>query len=217
MRVMDMDLPKTAGAAKLQFLPPKELPRGFIASRDKEEIFLMRHESSRFYPLVGGSQFLFSCEDSQGERSLYFGGMDESPFLVQLEASTVEHLLDGEEAFFEALKPRWIRNAERESRRKAKRQGDFFAFSSTKDMSTFLKSHMQRGNKATVQIVENMQLEGTRHHLSGLHVAISNRDGSFLGSSGEGVIEAPDHAPLKLESPHIIMQALHLVRPEEAD
>jgi hypothetical protein len=207
------ELPKSAGDAILHFVP--NLPDNWAIRKDKE-ILLTHDAEARFYPLKKGSQFLYTCGDGTA-RFLYFGGMDESPFLVELDLAVFEHLLDGEEAFFDSLKPAWIRNAERETKRKALRQGDFFAWTSSKDMSTFLRTHMQRGNRAEVQIVEKMQLRETRHRFSGLYFNVRNNDGHFLSAGGEGVIEAPDHAPLKLEGPHIIMQALHLVKPKEAD
>ncbi len=216
MRVVEMDLPKAAGAAKLRFLAPHEMPGREISLRKKDEIFLAHTEEARFYPLKKGEQFLYTNDGGRG-RSLYFGGMDESPFLVELEMAAFENLLDGEEAFFDGLKPTWLRNTERETKKRAKRQGDFFAFSSTKDLSTFLRLHMSRGNNATVHIVEKLSLEGTRHQFSGMYLSVFNNARERIGFGGEGTIEAPDHALLKLDGPHIITQALHLVRPKEAD
>lgn len=218
MRVMEMkELPKKAGQAKLHFLPLEELTDRTMAQRKGKELFFLRDEGARFYPLKKGEQFLYTNSDSNGGRHLVFGGMDESPFLVQLDITALENLFEGEESFFEGLKPAWIRNAEKETKRKAKRQGDFFAFPSTKDLSTFVRTYMQRGNKAEIQIVDKTSLRGTRHLFTGVHFSVQNHENRFLISGGEGTIEAPDHTPLQLEGPHIIMQALHLVRPKEAD
>lgn len=217
MRVETMEtLPARAGGAKLQFLSSQEMPHNQLAVRQNDTILLNR-EDARFYPLKDGEQFLFTNSASLHGRRLYFGGMDESPFLVELHLSVFESLLDGEDAFYEALKPNWIRRAEKEFRKPAKRQGDFFAFAPAKDLSTFLHKHLNPGHKTELQVVEKVAVDDTRHLFTGLHFRLTDNRGALLARGGEGVLEAPDHEELRLSGPHVIMQALHLVRPKEAD
>jgi hypothetical protein len=218
MRVMEMkELPKRVGDAEIHLAPGNAFAWEAPAFRKEKEIILSEEGSPRFYQLKNGEQFLYTSEDRGGNRHLYFGGMDESPFLVELEMRALEHAIEGERAFFEGLKPSWIRQVEQKMKRRTKRQGDFFAFSVSKNMVAFINEYVRHGTRVQMDTAEKSPVEGTRHRFSGLRYFILNRDGHVQFSGGEGLLEAPDHAPLKLDGPHIIMQALHLVRPKEAD
>lgn len=217
MRIAEMDtLPKTAGVAKLRFLPPNEMPQRSLALRDKDIIYLDR-EDSRFYPLKNGEQFLFTTTDGRDNRFLYFGGTDENPFLVELHMSAFEYVLDGEGAFFEQLKPEFIRETEAKFKVKTKRQGDIFAIRPYPKLNDLLQNNAKGHNKAEVSVVEKASLFGTRHQFTGLFGLVKDARGSVLAEFGEGLLEAPDHEPLKLEGPHLFRQALYIVRPTEAD
>lgn len=161
---------------------------------------------------------------------LYFGGTDEQPFLVELELEVMKYLLlGGEDGFFEALKPEIIVWAEKQwGSRRTLRQGDIFAypvpvdhdlFSSpfSKDLWSFILTSIENGvKKIVVTSVLESELFGTRHKFSGLIAGIEINQTDDLVIA-EGVIEAPDHASLHLNGPHLLAQADFLVSPQKAD
>src|SRR3989344_1796920 len=173
-----------------------------LAHREGEKIFLSHDGAEKFYPLLKGEQFLFTSPSSGTERALFFGGMDESPFLVELEFDALEGLFEGERGFFEGLKPQIIRHWEKSLGVKAKRQGDFFAISDRQPKSWKEFFQIHKSSKLELEVVEKRSLAGTRHQFSGL---AAWNEGCFIG---EGTIEAPDHAPLLLKGPHLIRQAV---------
>lgn len=173
-------------------------------------------DSGRFYQLLKGEQFVFTTQDRDARRRIFFGGMDESPFLAELELEVLEAMIQGEEAFFEALKPRIIRSWEQSIGIRAKRQGDFFAVPAAKKGRVswedfFIRSLKEKGRKAEVVYTEDTQLRGTRHTFVGMMAVVSNC------IVGDGIIHAPDHEPLDLRGPHLIEQASYLAKPKEAD
>src|SRR5205085_1882934 len=102
-------------------------------SRNWEDIHLPIHPQAEFHPLKNGDQFVFTLPErdqyghSRGTKMVYFGGMDEEPFLVRLNSNTLgEFETQGEKGFFEALKPKRIQRMEIAFGKKTKRQGDFF-------------------------------------------------------------------------------------------
>jgi len=217
MQVLEIDeIPDKVGEAEIVFEQEKTDPfyrrDQILPRRQNKVIVLPEEDESRFYSLAGGGQFLFTT-GREDNRRLFFGGMDESPFLVRLHFSMLENLIDGEEAFFESLKPPKVREWETALEVSASRQGDFFAVPfNQKEWGAFLKNHLGKGS-LTMKIGEELVLFGTRHRFSGL-VAISTDERLFIG---DGVIKAPDHEPLLLNGPHLIDQAVGFVRPQEAD
>ncbi len=209
------DVPNTAGDAELVLRPRKVDSYNIstpLAQRNGKTIFLEENEDMRFYQLLSGRQFLYTANDNGGSRHMFFGGTDENPFLVELELSAMEWLVTGEEAFFEGLKPLIVKKFEQIWATKAKRQGDFLAVTPkrSKEWGSFLRKHLGK-NEAKMSIVEKERLRNTRHTFQGLVARVGDL---FIG---EGIIEAPDHGPLKLIGPHIIEQAVHLLKPQEAD
>lgn len=207
------EVPRSAGEAEIEVVEGRSIQG--MAMRDGRTIRLGDGgHSPRFYSIKEGQQFLFTVTDPstrQTGRRVYFGGMDESPFLVELHPFAIEGLINGEDAFFAELKPDIIRGWEKKLEVPARRQGDFFAAGGPKLKwpELFRKSGLD--TEFTVRQVENFQLRGTRHRFSGI---LATAGGSILG---EGIITAPDHLPLELKSPHLIEQAVHLLQPQQAD
>lgn len=188
------------------------------ASRSGKTIILDQDAKGKFYSISGGQKFLFTANTTNREnddrRSLFFGGMDESPFLVELEYRLVEDLVSGEESFLSALKPSAVKKWETLLESEAKRQGDFFAVASRNKVNwdSFFMSYLNvNGSEITMTIVKDFSLKGTRHGFTGIL-------GKFNGLIVcQGRIEAPDHEPLLLEQPHLIEQSEGFVKPQEAD
>lgn len=180
--------------------------------RDGKVIIFTQVDDGRFYSVAKDRQFLYTVPTENNGRRIFFGGMDESPFLTELDYSVVEHLIEGEESFFRALKPGIIQRAERNFESVAHRQGDFFAVTTPRPINwgAFMLKYLG-DNELRISVVEDENLRGTRHTIAGLF----GRAGDTL--IGEGTIEAPDHEPLILKGPHIIEQAAFLRRPKEAD
>jgi hypothetical protein len=213
------DLPTKAGDAELVLQPPAKdryyYDNHAPVTREGNKIALLNDRRARFYSIKDGQQFLFTLPDPRHgdeNRRLFFGGTDEMPFLVELELAALEGLIGGEEAFFEGLKPSKLRNAERNLNNKTKRQGDFFAVGPkvNAQWKNFFVRNL-KGNKFSLSLVEDQPLLDTRHTFSGL---LASTEGYMVG---EGTITAPDHEPLVLKGPHVIIQAQYLMRPKEAD
>ncbi|MBI2011052.1 MAG: hypothetical protein HYS89_02385 [Candidatus Colwellbacteria bacterium] len=125
-------LPERAGLASLRFESWQSGYGGMSGNdtrRAGSDITLVTTKTSVFVPLNGGVQFLFA-ENGEHPREVFFGGTDERPFLVPLEPEVLEiYGKRGETGFFEAIKPRRIRELEKQfGREHTKRQGDIFAF-----------------------------------------------------------------------------------------
>ncbi len=206
--------PKKMGTAEIVIVEQTDLP-GRVPYRKERQIFLPEDSDARFYAINKRQQFLCTV-NIYAQRRLFFGGMDESPFLVELGLSHIEELIVGEEAFFESLKPTTIQRWEKGFNVKAKRQGDFFAIAPPEPASwgNFIKRFAPQGLKVTP--AEEHMLSGTRHSFTGLigTSAVSGENGIFIG---EGTITAPDHADLVLDHPHVILQSIGLTNPREAD
>ena len=164
-----------------------------------------------FHPLKGGEQFLLS-RIHPGE-GIWFGGTDERPFLVQLKLEALDHFeADGEAGFFEALKPEVIQNHEQEwGVDRTKRQGDIFAYPLPWSWWQFLRNNWVEGQE--VKLAEtSVAAFGTRHRFTG-KIANVGRQTSIV----EGILEAPDHSPLRLKGPHVLAHARFISDPPNAD
>jgi hypothetical protein len=211
------ELPKRIGEAEIEIRPRQmESWRGPqpLAERKDKTLVLTESKEARVFSLLKGQQFLYTAPDtaSNSTRRLFFGGMDESPFMVELDYGFIEHLIDGERAFFESLKPAIIKSGEQVFSSKTRRQGDFFAVKSKKnmDLSSLMRAHLKQ-HEITFKVVEELPLKETRHMFTGL---LGRTTGGFIA---EGILKAPDHEPLLLDGPHIVEQALGLLRPKIAD
>ncbi len=190
----------------------------------KNEIIQIPKDNYVLYILPDTSQFLLASE-GKGHRT-WFGGTDESPFLVELQDSDY-----GEKSYFvsmwekgifyEELKPSVIKYYEKKyGQEKTRRQGDFFIYplpgtknnweqiidwaqAFGKDVDVFTASKGGQG----------LPINGSRHTFFGEHLR---------GSSGgvtivKGVLEAPDHKTLEIPDISIIAQINHLKNRERAD
>lgn len=206
-----------AGTANVYLVDCKSVPR-----RKGADIFLPRNPYSDFFPLKGGEQFLYTFRDIPVSRvpTIYFGGTDENPFLVRLHGGPLEaYEKGGEDAFFDFLKPREIRRLEQRLHVIAKRQGDIFAMPLPFDWPDVdLITAVVRGYPSIQGPAEDdvsiRHLFDTRHTMDGL---ASTLDPSRTRILGQGIITAPDHAPLVLDGIHLIVQAVGLYDSRSAD
>src|SRR3989338_2608130 len=112
-------LPKKAGVAVLDWKDGEP-------TRDGKTINLPAYEEVQFFPLLDGVQLLLQIPRGERVRA-FFGGTDEQPFLVELEPSVIVSLRNGEDGFFNAIKPNGAKVLEEAFDTKAVRQGDWFA------------------------------------------------------------------------------------------
>lgn len=235
MKLKDMKrLPEKAGKARLHFIKfgpgktPHEPPHEFqeFPKRDDKEILLAEDPNIEFFRLSHGQQFLLQIPaylPTSASRT-WFGGTDENPFLVPL----VNHAFnifeqEGEEAFYEALKPEVITAVERRFNVVSQRQGDIWAapVPYSWEKMKFIR-FLCFGEAPEPREVLAEHLFGTRHVLTGLitrpRFAPIDLDTHYVWPNfGEGTIEAPDHTPLKLEGVHVLTQTKLLHNPEKAD
>lgn len=221
MRLLEMKkLPQRAGLAKLNF---QEVERWDQVGRENDVITLARDPLAELFLIKKGEQFIF-CH---GE-SVYFGGTDEQPFFVQVKRDLLCALLrDGEQGFYDALKPEQVKRTEQTFKVQAKRQGDIFAVPVPYSWEQISRGFvMLTGEDGEIYETEGkykspFRVFGTRHVLKGKCTSLNQmNNGSYYGDNplyAEGVIEAPDHSPLKLKGVHLLAQAEGLVRPSEAD
>lgn len=212
MRLFEMaSRPTEAGLAKLRFSSMEGGGRS-LPLRERADIFLPDDPDLEFFPIKGGAQFLLSRRGGRG--GYWFGGTDENPFLVELQAKLfLSFVTCGEEGFYADLKPQVVTRLEQELRVSARRQGDIFAVPVPLSLETLRQaSIILSREELQLESVESLHVFGTRHELTGLSYDLDV--GSILG---EGVLRAPDHSPLELKGVHLIAQAEGLLHPERAD
>lgn len=227
MKLFEMkELPRNAGSAKLRFYDPNKRPEllgndGFVMRQGKE-VFLPNKPFAEFYPLQRGQQFLFripsSGEHVTGHDHLFFAGQDEEPFCVRLSPEAFRSFYEGgESAFYSSLVPDGARSLSKEISNEPIRQGDIFAVSLKMPWEEVSRmTHFATGRSLQNLVPREISVHGTRHMLKG-RVAESV---PILGGHytvGQGLLEAPDHAPKKLEQVHVLFQTQHLFEPKNAD
>jgi hypothetical protein len=175
-----------------------------------------------FFPLLNGSQFVLKTRH-EGLELLYFGGIEERPFLVKLRCDAFDaYKSGGEEGFFKHLKPEIVGILERELKVQAKRQGDIFAVPLTYSWAQLAQLSTLFGSQwGGTTIEEGHHVFGTRHVLKGL-VGQTNAFSHFGDRTiqrilAEGTLSAPDHTDLKLKRPHLLVQTHGLAAPKDAD
>ena len=212
MKLMDMlrDLPRRAGMANLYFTNAD-----FFGSpiREGAKIVLPLHPRAEFHSLQNGRQFLFLSATKPSE--CWFGGTDEKPFLAQLREPALTAFCDsGENGFFASLKPGIVHDLEKGLGVVALRQGDIFAVPlplDEKHMGIVSHLHCWKWEDA-----DDFRVFGTRHKLTGEYSDdVAVRGGFRLLATG--VLEAPDHKPLRLEKVHLLAQADNLYNSRMAD
>ncbi len=215
MTIAIVNSPRTFGGAVLKF--EDRVFRSPIR-REGSDIFFPQpwEKSSVVRTLNGGEQFLLA----QG-RMAFFGGMDEQPFVVQVEEEHHRRLVErGEEAFYAGLRPSKLDKYERLVGQRAVRQGDIWAlplgmsWEHLEEMWSCTSGHCQTlGFRQSV----GMQVFGTRHTLTGRRTSRRARirtSSGIIGLKGvtcEGTLSAPDHADLVLEGPHHLMRTPGIV------
>ena len=145
--------------------------------------------------------------------------MDESPFLVRLKPACYHTLIrNGEQAFFEALKPSRIGNVEKIAGQTARRQGDIFSVELPFTLKQLqVAKETLDGNIPVPQYkVRQFNLFGTRHKAEcELTSTESGNERNIVVK--EAVLRAPDHCDLELPAIHFLEQAAGLYSPREAD
>lgn len=216
MKLFEMGtLPKKADLATIRFgykgernPPLRKGPNIILPDSPELEFFWIQEER----------QFLIRFLNINGGFRVCFGGTDEKPFLVDMGSSIFEIFKErGAEGFYDAIKPQDIKDFEKELGVTCKRQGDIFAVPipySWQEMRRFL--FLFNREKLKEKEVTSSPVFGTRHKLTGTEISLG-RWFSNPAVLANGVIEAPDHAPLKLKEVHFLSQTRYLDDPQKAD
>jgi len=209
----------SAGDAEIQFDTERVTPK-----REGKVITLplANPRCEEFYPLVGGRQFLYHSSSGQ----LWFGGTEEKPFLVELNPTASldylgSYLADGEEGFFDLLRPRFLKRIESDLGITAKRQGDIFALRLTggwadSELKFFMRAFEMSVGSPKPQAGNHFVFE-TRHKLQGEYILIKLGQGTDI-ALGAGVLMNPDHTTMRLEDGiYLMQQTAGLMNPKQAD
>lgn len=173
--------------------------------------FPKTNTNMRVYSLLDGTQFL-ALIGAGLQPVTYFGGTDETPFLVRLDSTYGSTFLrSGEEGFYAGLVPSRIRQLERLfGPSTVTRQGDLWAYDLGMSWEALARHHCQVSNMHFATNTNRMTLFATRHTLSGGR-AVSHRVVLAAGekplrlnksSVGDGTLTAPDHESVTLRGPH---------------
>ncbi|MBI2054982.1 MAG: hypothetical protein HYT39_02695 [Candidatus Sungbacteria bacterium] len=196
--VSNPKLPTRAGKARIEWVPYE---KRLAPARQKDIITLPLYPEARI-------------------DLTFFGGTDEEPFLVRLNGSVRDAFnKGGEKGFFEALRPPHIRRLENLLGKKAKRQGDIFAFpvsSSWKEVARMSVILSNLPEFKDPDEVKDQSVFGTRHQLNGHGTRIRISEGQ-THMFAEGILRAPDHADLELKGVHLLEQTAYLHDPTLAD
>lgn len=222
MRLMELrgNLPKTAGAAKLDFYPPSKDGNNTI-TRKKDVISIPAYVDLELFSLERDwKQFLaVLClpRNNRDNAEVFFGETDENPFLVQMDPSVLsKFFLGGTAGFYAAIRPERISQLEDKLCRTARRQGDIFAIHTGYTWEGLKRAAAILGGiDVTVADRKAVSLFDTRHLLTGQY-------GRFkLGGTemqfASGTVVAPDHADLTMTRPYLVEQTAFLYDPPRAD
>lgn len=192
--------------------------------RTGTEITFPFHRGIEFYEFEDKRSYLFVTKKTHptGPFSLWFcGGEDESAFLTELKLSCFSTFVaNGETAFYESLKPEWLRSCEKHYGVRTKRQGNTFACEMPGvEWSTLKEMHLLSTGeelKVTNNAPEDMvSICATDRRFTGYTAKIT-LFGHANVCVGSGIIEAtPDHKALILEKPHVVCQSAGLVSPSD--
>ncbi len=228
MKAGSQTLPKNIGPITLDYSPSLRLPS--LSKQDTGSIRLPFDEAMKFHTIKDGSQFLvyYPVHFGFGTRTpmLFFGGMDESPFLTGIKPEVYNFFVKGgEEAFFEELKPSAIKYLQsRHPNATVARQGDIWSLRIPQrrvilpQFYTDKKGEMHafaKGKRKTTPVL------GTNHYLEGRYHSVSLIviDEAVLSgiAIAEGTLTAADHAPHKLVGGlHILARTRHILPPMPA-
>lgn len=213
------------GQAKVAF--GVDTPWGRPAREGAQISFPFAFDEISMYELMNGQQFLIVPGDG---RRPYFGGTDEAPFMVQLESVHLANFVRGGEAtFYDGLKPTKIKNYEEIFGGEALRQGDIWALALPMGWDE-LRAYYRKstGEQRGLKISEGSRsILKTRHVITGKWA--KDRPRAPLQEAGsykytrrylsirddvvEGIMTAPDHAPLKLDGPHVLTRTAGIAIP----
>jgi hypothetical protein len=198
--------PTKAGVAALSFDKDISLP-----SLADNVIHLPSGEENDFFCLKKGKQFLF-VQEGMLDNSYWFGGTDESPFVVEITGYAF-HAFEtgGEKGFYDFLKPEIIKKLEKKFKVKAKRQGDIWAF--PLPFITWECLELLRMLDLECYTFENEKSVGvleTRHTIEGNYMDLEVSENEVSGGNyrvfAQGTLKSPNHAPLELETLHLLAQ-----------
>lgn len=199
----EVKIPRSISGIKLIQNGESSTPR-----REENTIVLPPTEEIDAFSLIAkGKKFLLDCD-----AGYFFGGKDEAPFVVQIESEAYsEFRQNGEEAFFDYLKPELIKLIETVFKRKAKRQGEIWAVPlgqlGTEQASALIKA-FSGGEEEMVEVEGFIVVFDTGHCLTGKRydsADYSYNDRTVAGLIAEGTLTAPDHKPLELKGPHLLL------------
>lgn len=212
MRLFEMKhRPDHAGKAKIEFSNVNNPVRQGV------DIALPNARDNEFFPLRAGRQFLFRHWGDH-EDHYWFGGTDEQPFLTRITKAPYQAFFKGgEPTFYQHLMPDLVVELRQDFGFRYRRQGDIFAVSLPYRWSELIKyAALMADNGIKQRALDNFRVFDTRHVLTGSSV-------EDVPIGGEtywlclGTLEAPDHRPLSLKQPTILVQAHGLHEPKKAD
>lgn len=223
MRLFERANPSDAlfldGGVTVHFTQPTLLE---APKRTGSEITFPFHRGIEIYQLRDKKSCLIVTKMKQptGPFSLWFCGTDEAPFLTELKLSCFSAFVaDGEGAFYESLKPEWLKRCEKHYGVEARRQGDIYACEMPGvEWSTLKEMHLL-GTGEELNVTNdppngNGSIFETNHRFVGYWAKLT-LFGHKNVSVGSGIIEAtPDHKQLILEKPHIVCQSAGVVNPK---
>ncbi|MBI2013239.1 MAG: hypothetical protein HYS87_00130 [Candidatus Colwellbacteria bacterium] len=204
-------VPRKAGAANIEWVLPtqdkKDKNKLMVQSPHCKgrTIFLPYLDEAEFFPLRGGEQFILIVP-LEHARWVLFGGTDEaSAFVVRMQDQAAQILRQGEQAFYDSLKPERIKELEKNFGVTALRQGDWFCVPIPTTWENLRIAMIALGHSKTdFQIADQKKgipIGNTRHSLCGGQVHSPNYG---RGTIAEGTLRAPDHKDLVLNGPHIL-------------
>lgn len=212
------------------------LLNGFGIDNEKKYIIL-NHTRNLFrgeiHPFKNNLQFIYSNYNGNyngRDKRIMFGGIDEfSLFITELQNKPFSIFKkQGEEAFYESLVPKIIKNWSKKTGCQYGRQGDwFFTPLKLKNKYHFLKLALciilrhpkakSQLEKSTFGIYEySKSLLNTRHKLEIMPNSEKYQIIEFPSAMliAKGTLSAPNHSSIILDEPHLLAQSNYLVQPD---
>lgn len=189
--------------------------------REEARIGLPDDPELEFYPLNQRRQFLVRRSSSNSpdrDTHVWFGGTDERPFLVRLKTEAfMDFVHKGESGFFNGLIPKEAQKLVAEQPLTMRRQGDIFAVDLAVSWEEIVRAYRLIWGESLQVRSHSTPVFETRHQASGDGTSKLSLYGQQLTFVTSGTLEAPDHRPLKLETPHALFQSEYLWDPPRAD